>query len=323
MSRHFDITGVEAIVFGVQDRAQCRKFLDIYGLTETVNTPEVSVWEALDGSSIELRQVDDASLPPALVPESTGRRYIWGVRDASVLDAIATELRPTRPVTVENGEVTTVDNDGHTLTFRVTRRRTYQAEIPKINITGANPQRPVNERVAFKGSPKARALGHVVYWTKDPAKSIQFYLDSLGFRITDEVRNNGGAFIRAHGHRDHHSAFFLNVQHRPFQPSLQHVEFAFADVHEVLLVGDRLTRAGFKTGFGPGRHELGSNWYWYFVTPMGCAFEIAADLDQADENWVPGSYDSLDEVVGWSLAYTGMSSVEYRDKQIAAGKDVA
>lgn len=320
MTTHFDITGVESVVFGVEDIDECRRFFEIYGLTETVNTGDLSVWEALDGSSIELRRVADPALPPAVVPGSTGRRYVWGVRNASVLEAIAAELRGKRPMAFENGEVTTVDNDGHTLTFRVSRRRPYEAESPKINIEGAKPQRAVNERVAFRRSPKARALGHVVYWSKDPAKSMEFYLDTLGFRITDGLRNNGGAFIRAHGHHDHHSAFFINLQDRPFQASLQHVEFAFADMHEVLMVGDSLTRAGFKTGFGPGRHELGSNWYWYFITPMGCAFEIAADIDLADENWVPGMHDSLNDVVGWSLAYTGMSGTEYRDQKLAAGE---
>ena len=219
------------------------------------------------------------------------------------MTAIRTELSRDRACELVDGLLTSTDDDGHVIAFRVSERTDYEASEPLINITGRPTRRPVNQRVSFKDAGKARAMGHLVYWSRDPERSFAFYRDRLGFRITDSFKNNGGVFARATGHGDHHSIFFLQIGHAPFAPSIQHVEFQFGDVQEVMVVGERLKNAGFKTAFGPGRHELGSNWYWYFETPMGPAFEVAADMDRADDDWVPGVWESARDTKGWSLVF--------------------
>jgi hypothetical protein len=80
--------------------------------------------------------------------------------------------------------------------------------------------------------------------------------------------------------------------------SFQHLECHFGDFQEVTIGGSILDRKGWKTVRGPGRHILGSNYYWYFVTPMGGAFELSADMDQVDDDLVPGEYDTLGEIAG-------------------------
>ena len=32
---------------------------------------------------------------------------------------------------------------------------------------------------------------------------------------------------------------------------------------------------------------LGSNWFWYFNSPLGCHVEYDADMDLHDDTWVP------------------------------------
>jgi hypothetical protein len=32
---------------------------------------------------------------------------------------------------------------------------------------------------------------------------------------------------------------------------------------------------------------MGSNWFWYFNSPLGCHVEYDADMDQHDEQWRP------------------------------------
>ena len=303
MSNEIEITGPEMAVFGVEDFDASRQFLGLYGLTETTREAGRSVWQALDGSGVELRRIDDPDLPDAIVSGSTGRKYVWGVADARSLEAIRQELSKDRACEIVDGLLTSVDDDGHVIAFRVTERTPYEAQDKVINVTGFANRRPVNQRVNFKEAGRARAMGHLVFWSRDPARSFAFYRDRLGFLVTDSYQNNAGVFARANGHGDHHSIFFLQIGHAPFSPSLQHVEFQFGDIQEVLVVGERLHKAGFQTAFGPGRHELGSNWYWYFNTPLGAAFEVAADMDRADDEWVPGVWPSAKDVQGWSLSF--------------------
>ena len=303
MSQGIEITGPEWVIFGVEDFDASRTFLELYGLSETIREDGRSVWHALDGSGVELRAIDDPYLPNAIVPGSTGRKYVWGVVDVASLEAIRLELSKDRICEVVDGLLTSVDDDGHVIAFRVTERTPYEAPDKVINVTGLPNRRSINQRVNFKEAGRARAMGHLVYWSRDPDRSFAFYRDRLGFRVTDSFKNNGGVLARAKGHYDHHSIFFLQIGHAPFSPSLQHVEFQFGDVQEVMVVGERLQKAGFPTAFGPGRHELGSNWYWYFNTPLGAAFEVAADMDRADDDWVPGVWESAKHVQGWSLSF--------------------
>lgn len=302
MANGIEITGAEWVVFGVEDFDASRRFLNTYGLTETASTSDRSVWEALDGSGVELRSITDPTLPKAVVEGSTGRLYIWGVADEASLVAIKEELSRDRSCEEIDGLLMSTDDDGHAVAFRVSHRHSYEAEDRKVNIAGLPNRRGLNQRVSFKDAGGPRALGHLVFWSRDPERSFAFYRDRLGFRVTDSYEDNGGIFARAKGHGDHHSIFFLQIGPLPFQPSFQHIEFQFGDVQEVMVVGHRLHEAGFKTAFGPGRHELGSNWYWYFHTPLGAAFEVSADMDRADDNWQPGVSPSLEAAKGWALA---------------------
>jgi hypothetical protein len=96
--------------------------------------------------------------------------------------------------------------------------------------------------------------------------------------------------------------FFIR---RPDSPTcFQHLEFAFGDLQEVMINGSAMSKKGWKTAMGPGRFTLGSNWYWYFATPLGGLFEIAADMDRADDNWEPGVWEFTPEVIGWRMSVT-------------------
>lgn len=285
-----NITGPEKLIMGVEDLAECRRFLNIFGLRELEHGATGATFEALDGSSVDLRLVDDPSLPAAHVPGPTLRAAVWGVKDKSDLDAIAGELSKDRQVKWSDGVLQSVDDDQNAIYFRVSQRRPYEATAAyAINVAGLPPAR-LNRRVSFEEQTPARQMGHVVYWTKDPKEAIKFYRDRLGFRITDSFTNNAGVFARAKGHSDHHSVFLMQKTDAP--PCFQHAEFTFGDAQDVIVGGYRLSKAGYKTAFGPGRFELGSNWFWYLKTPMGGAFELGADMDQLDDNWVAGEFDN-------------------------------
>ena len=65
------------------------------------------------------------------------------------------------------------------------------------DVPGLPPQRAINSRVKFTERGQARSLGHIVYWSSDPDRSMKFYTDRLGFRMTGHVRNKVGVFARA------------------------------------------------------------------------------------------------------------------------------
>ena len=50
--------------------------------------------------------------------------------------------------------------------------------------------------------------------------------------------------------------------------------------------GRRFSEKGYETFWGPGRHIFGSNWFWYFNSPVGCHVEYDADMDLHDDDWV-------------------------------------
>ena len=298
-----DIVGVDRVVFGVEDMDAAQKFCREYGLIERERGAAGASFAALDGTNVDIRRAGDPSLPPCNVNGATGRETIWGVRDKAALEKIGAELSSDRQVRRdEAGVLHTTDDEGLAIGFQVTQRRPYDAKPRPFNVPGLAPQRPINSRVSFDRG-NARTLGHIVYWSDDPDRSMKFYLNRLGFRMTDHVGSGGGVFARAAGSRDHHNLFFIGKPGT--KVSFQHLECHFGDFQEVVMGGMHLNKEGFKTARGPGRHVLGSNYYWYFVTPMGGAFELSADIDQIDDNWVPGEWRSLSDVAGFQTAMVG------------------
>jgi catechol 2,3-dioxygenase-like lactoylglutathione lyase family enzyme len=299
-----DIVGVDTAVFGVDDLEAARRFCRDYGFKETEHGAAGASFEALDGTGVMLRHSSDSALPRAPVAGSTGRETIWGVRDKAALERIGAELSSDRQVRRDSaGVLHTTDDEGLAIAFQLTRRHAYDATPKLQNIPGLAPQRPINSRVDFTTLGEARSVGHIVFWSDDPDRSMKFYLDRLGFRMTDHVGNKGGVFARAAGSSDHHNLFFIG---RPgATTSFQHLECHFADFQEVIVTGSYISQQGWKTARGPGRHVMGSNYYWYFVTPMGGAMELSADIDQIDDNWVPGEFNSLGDMAGWNSTIGG------------------
>lgn len=292
-----NITGPEGLLMATDDLENSRRFLTIYGLNEVQADDKCLRFEAMDGSGVEVRLLDDPDLPPGNIDGPTARASIWGVKERADLDAIAEELSMDRQVKWDGDVLQSVDDDQNNLFFRVTQRRPFDAPPRyKINTPGHPPER-INERVSFDDHGPARQMGHVVFWTRDPKESFKFYRDRLGFRETDSFRDNMGVFARSDAHYDHHSLFLM--RHEEIPPSFQHAEFTFADPQDVMNGGFKLVKAGYETAFGPGRFELGSNWFWYLKTPMGGVFELGADMDYADDEWIAGEYDHAGVTAGY------------------------
>jgi catechol 2,3-dioxygenase-like lactoylglutathione lyase family enzyme len=285
-----NIIGPDALVFGVDDVAACAQYLTDYGL-EPVGEGR---FEALDGTAIILAHKDDAALPASLGTASMLRKTVYGVADAQALSAIATELGRDRDVrTLPDGSLETVDDMGFVLGFQVTVRRALDLPAEAVNAPGA-PNRPVNHTAVDENAPaRPRTLSHVVYFVPDAAKAEAFYVERLGFACTDRLLG-AGPFLKPAGTDDHHTLFL--IQTPPFMKGCEHFTFHMGGPTEVLQAGTRFVNKGYQSFWGPGRHKMGSNWFWYFNSPLGCHVEYDADMDLHDDQWtaraIPMSADA-------------------------------
>ncbi len=273
-----NIIGPDALVFGVDDLAACRQYLIDYGLKDA----GADRFEALDGTAVVVRAKDDPALPPAMGTASMLRETVYGVADVQTLDALEAELRRDREVTRREGVLRCADDMGFALAFQVSVRRPLALAAETVNAPGAAPQRGPNEiGVTPDMAALPRSLSHVVYFVPDAAKAEAFYT-RLGFVCTDRF-TGVGPFMRPAGTLEHHTLFF--IQTPPHMLGCEHFTFHMGGPTELMMAGSRFAAKGYETFWGPGRHLYGSNWFWYFNSPLGCHVEYDADMDLHDDSW--------------------------------------
>ena len=279
------IIGPDELVFGVSDMTACESYLRDYGLAPVTGEAQGVRLEALDGTAVVLRDASDPTLPPPTSGKSLLRETVYGVADDSSLQAVERELRKDRELTREaDGSFACLDDMGFGLRFRRTRRRPYSAAPDLTNAPGAPAQRPPNQIGARPDMAVVpRTLSHIVLFVPDAAKAERFY-ERIGFRTTDRF-TGVGPFMRPAGSLDHHTLFM--IQTPPFLKGIEHFTFHLGSVTELMLAGSRFEAKGHETFWGPGRHVFGSNWFWYFNSPLGCHVEYDADMDLHDDSWQP------------------------------------
>jgi catechol 2,3-dioxygenase-like lactoylglutathione lyase family enzyme len=280
-----NIVGPDSLVFGVDDVDACARFLADYGLEPKNVTAAGGRFEAVDGTSVVIARRDDPSLPPPMETGTMLRKTVYGVADQATLDAIAVELGRDREVRrLPDGSVESHDDMGFVLGFQITVRRPIEAPVERVNTPGRG-ARAVN---VLGADPAAEArpltLSHVVYFVPDQARAAQFYIDRLGFRCVDRF-TNAGSFLRPAGTIDHHTLFLIHTP--PHMKGVEHFTFHLSGPTAVLQAGTRFVEKGYESYWGPGRHQFGSNWFWYFNSPMACHVEYDADMDLHDDDWVP------------------------------------
>jgi catechol 2,3-dioxygenase-like lactoylglutathione lyase family enzyme len=278
-----NIIGPDCLVFGVDDLAACARFGRDYGLVCSHESEDLVVLEALDGTCLEVRLMDDPLLPPPVTEGPNLRLAIYGVADAATLAAIRENLSRDREVTESGGRVFSHDDDGYPIAFQITRRHGIDQPAYGVNCPGTAPGRGVNQIAAIdEDRPTAYTLSHFVLFTPDRDRAERFYADRLGFRTVDYFTNLG-PFMRPAGTNEHHTLFLIQAP----KLGMQHFAFHFAGANELLKAGWEMMARDWPSNWGPGRHILGSNYFWYFESPFGCLMEMDADMDLHDDSWVP------------------------------------
>ncbi|PJG60648.1 VOC family protein [Aeromonas cavernicola] len=292
------ITGIEALKFGVVERAKATAFLADFGLSRAASDiAGADLFLTLNHSRVYLFDVDDPRLPAPFEPGSTLREVVWGVASAACLSQLAERLADDPSLSREADCLRCQDPNGMTLRFQLGGLRSVELAVAPINQHGdirrVNEASPVYER----GEPIG--IGHVVFFTPDLATTEAFYRDRLGFHLSDSYQGKG-AFMRCAGQGHHHDLFLLHVPGK--SAGLNHVAFTVRDIHEVIGAGMAMNRHGWSTFIGPGRHPISSAYFWYVNSPLGGAFEYYTNDDYLTEAWQPRTMEhSLALFTEWAV----------------------
>jgi len=278
---------IRSITIGVPEVEAVRAFYRDFGLLET--SPRR--FATADGGE-QLR------LEPA--PRRRLLALSVGVDDADDLGRAAAAL-PGLGIATER------DTRGLEAVEAVTGIRVRLAIEPRVeqkpppllpsNAPGRAPRIDVRSPAVLPQSPpRPRRLSHVVVGSCDAPASRRFFVEGLGFRVSDEVPAIGASFLRCS--TDHHN---LLVQAGPF-PFVHHSAWEMDDVDAVGHAAAAMVAADpSRHVWGLGRHGIGSNFFWYLRDPAGTFAEYTSDLDVIvdDEAWKLAASSGAHPLAAW------------------------
>jgi catechol 2,3-dioxygenase-like lactoylglutathione lyase family enzyme len=142
-------------------------------------------------------------------------------------------------------------------------------------------------------------ISHIVLHSPNHKSMVQFFVDVLGFRVSDWL-GDFMCFLRCN--EWHHRIAIL-----PGPPSLNHVAYDMTSIDEMMRGIAKLKRNNIDIRWGPGRHTAGNNTFSYFVTPAGFAVEYTSELQRVDEtSWKPKVYTPSQSVMDqWGAGVGG------------------
>jgi catechol 2,3-dioxygenase-like lactoylglutathione lyase family enzyme len=116
-------------------------------------------------------------------------------------------------------------------------------------------------------------LGHIAFNVTDVQRVVDFYVNLLGFRVSD-WRGDFFAFLRCGP--DHHSVNFVRGE----QNALHHIAFELRDWAEIQRACDFLAKRDIHLVLGPIRHIIGHNIATYHKNPDDMLIELFTEMDQ-------------------------------------------
>ena len=292
------ITGLDSVVYGVDDLDVARRFWTDFGLEPVADGRDGLSFATREGATVELRRADDPTLPPGLSPGNTVREIVWGVETDKDLKAIAAALGCDREVRTDGtGTLHSSDALGYGIGFRRSRVEHVKIEPTAYNAPGSPGRVDARGRIYDRARP--HRMSHVVLLAPELETQFAFYSERLDFRVTDRYPGRG-YFLRCAASHEHHNLFLL---HGGDNIGFHHLAFELRDIHEVFGGGLHMTDCGWKTHLGPGRHPLSSCYFWYFKNPCGGAAEYDSDSDYVTDDWVPKEWESTPESFAeWAYA---------------------
>ena len=285
------VHSVHEFVFSVPDLAEARHFYTSFGL-------EVRA----EGDALGLYTVG-RSHRWAVIMGGAGKRLLWITLGIVAGQAAAFRQRLARHGVAESTAPAGAPPDG--IWLRAPDGLPVRLlEADKCS-PSVNTERVFAPATASSGRAPHRSeirpvqpghLSHILLFTPDVNATVQFYIDVLGLKLSD--RSAGiVAFLHSPHGSDHHLLAFATSTHY----GLHHSSWDVPSFDAVGLGAQQMAAAGYRDGWGLGRHVLGSNYFRYVRDPWGGYAEYSFDIDfiPAGSTWPAADHPIEDSLYVW------------------------
>jgi len=141
-----------------------------------------------------------------------------------------------------------------------------------------------------------KGLGHAVVNARSQEESHRFYVDVLGFKLSDHiVCDIHGYHVNIaffHSNARHHTVAFGDAQRK----RIHHFMLEVRTIDDVGLAYDRAIRSGVRIVNTLGKHPNDRMFSFYAKTPSGFQFELGCGGREVDDaTWSPVTYDRISE----------------------------
>jgi catechol 2,3-dioxygenase len=267
-------------------------YSDVLGFEEHLRTDE----------AIYLRAVDEYDVWSLKLAQRSGPGLIsFGLRVSSPDDLVLLRDLHDR-LGIKHTTLPPAFEPGRGEGLRIRRPEGYvidfHHEIDEVSLYGENSgvTPPMRRRGTHAGAGPVE-LDHVNYRLPNFKEALSYFVDELGFSISERALNPHGdlaaAWIRRT--RTSHDIALLPTPGLGFH----HFAYTLPDAGSLIRTADLLADAGHRSRlqFGPGRHGVSNALTMYFLDPDGNRIEFYTgdphrDLDRPPLTWTYEEYES-------------------------------
>ena len=224
----------------------------------------------------------------------------WEVSDETALRSLELRLRASGVECERGDEAVAADRRVEGLVrFADPEGSAHEAFFGPLQRTNAVFVSPTS--TAFKTG--RQGLGHLVLSCRDKPAMMSFFLETLGFRLSDHIRAEvvpgrplAISFMRCNGR--HHSLALAPLE---IPKKIVHLMVETQFIDDVGRALDRCVKAGTHLTFTLGRHSNDEMLSFYPLTPSGFDFEYGwGGLEVDDDSWHVLTHDTNS---AWGHAY--------------------
>lgn len=244
------------------------------------------------GNGIHDLRVDDLHHRITLYPADTDGVAAVGWEAGSVedLDALVAQVRARQIDVVEADKA---------LKDERKVRELYVFTDPNLNVRTELFYGPLSCNLAFKPSRgisgyrtgPGLGLGHVVFHTGDLKGTVDFYMETLGFKISDYIAWDDKDAVFLHCNPRHHTLAIMNT-FGPVQPGdFNHLMLEARSFDDVGYAYDIVRDRGVPLFMELGKHTNDHMQSFYIRTPSGFCIEYGYGGRLIGEDWEIRHYD--------------------------------
>ena len=265
----------------------CQFWRDVVGLVETTRDngkAYFKCWDEQDHHSLILKQDTQAGI----------ERVAFKVESAQDLDHYRQKLEAAG---VEAAYMPSDVARGPAIRFPIPSGQTVElyARMEKVGngMPRVNPFTPWPKDMTWNRLSPPR-VDHLSLPADDPAKTIAFFTEVLGFRISERVVDDSGTMLAAWLYATANTTHNISILKGP-DTKLHHIGFRADDWTEIRRAADILSMHDVEMEIGPTRHAITRGFTVYFFDPSGNRFEFFQDASRPIPmmSRLPGRRDQL------------------------------